>query len=321
MRNNRVLAVAGDQKILILAVLIGAVMGVLYPRFLGFENIISILVKISIEGVVFIGMTYLIILGEIDLSVGSVLALCSAMSIIGQEHGVFVGVAAGLLTGLAAGIVNGLLVVKLRIASIAVTLGMMVLLNGIVFVITKSLAPAGGNYSIAGTNPGFRLITDTTLFGIPTLILILVFLLAVFALVLQRTVFGRNIYATGGSLMASRYANIKVDFVRISAFALTGLLAGLAGVLLSAKYNIASWQIGTNTPLFVITAVLLGGVSLSGGEGSLLRAFQGLLLVGVIDSMVVNLKIYSSARLMMLGALLIIMLSVDGIRIRKERYS
>jgi ribose transport system permease protein len=123
-----------------------------------------------------------------------------------------------------------------------------------------------------------------------------------------------------GNLVASRYANIKVD-CRISAFALTGLLSGLAGVLLSAKYNIASWQIGTNTPLFVITAVLLGGVSLSGGEGSLLRAFQGLLLVGVIDSMVVNLKIYSSARLMMLGALLIIMLSVDGIRIKKEKYS
>ena len=87
MRSSRILALPGDQKILILAVLICAVMGVLYPRFLGFENIISILVKISIEGVIFIGMTYLIILGEIDLSVGSVMALCSAMSIIGQEHG------------------------------------------------------------------------------------------------------------------------------------------------------------------------------------------------------------------------------------------
>ncbi len=321
MKNNRILATAGDQKILILAVVISAVMGVLNPRFLGFENIISILVKISIEGVIFIGMTYLIILGEIDLSVGSVMALCSAMSIIGQEHGLLVGVAAALATGLLVGALNGLLVVKLRVASIAVTLGMMVLLNGIVFVLTKSLAPAGGNYSIAGTNPSFRLITDTTLFGVPTLILILVFLLAVFAFVLKKTVFGRNIYATGGNLTASRYANIKVDSVRIAAFALTGLLSGLAGVLLSAKYNIASWQIGTNTPLFVITAVLLGGVSLSGGEGSLLRAFQGLLLVGVIDSMVVNLKIYPSARLMLLGALLIVMLSVDGIRIRKERYS
>lgn len=321
MKNSRLLAVAGDQKILILAILIGAVMGIFYPRFLSFDNIISILIKISIEGVIFIGMTYLIILGEIDLSVGSVMALCSAMSIIAQGRGVLVGVAAALATGLLVGIVNGLLVVKLRIASIAVTLGMMVLLNGIVFVITKALAPAGGNYSIAGTNPDFRLITDTHLIGIPTLILILVLLLAVFALILQRTVFGRNIYAAGGNLMASRYANIKVDSVRIAAFALTGLLAGLAGVLLSAKYNIASWQIGTNTPLFVITAVLLGGVSLSGGEGSLLRAFQGLLLVGVIDSMVVNLKIYSSARLMMLGFLLIIMLAVDGIRIKKERYS
>jgi ribose transport system permease protein len=320
VKNNRILATAGDQKILILAVVISAVMGVLYPRFLGFENIISILVKISIEGVIFIGMTYLIILGEIDLSVGSVMALCSAMSIIGQEHGLLVGVAAALATGLLVGAINGVLVVKLRVASIAVTLGMMVLLNGIVFVLTKSLAPAGGNYSIAGTNPNFRLITDTQLFGIPTLILILALLLAAFAFVLKKTVFGRNIYATGGNLTASRYANIKVDSVRIGAFVLTGLLSGLAGVLLSAKYNIASWQIGTNTPLFVITAVLLGGVSLSGGEGSLLRAFQGLLLVGVIDSMVVNLKIYPSARLMMLGALLIIMLSVDGIRIKRERY-
>jgi ribose transport system permease protein len=321
MKNSRALEAVADQKILILAVLISAVMGVLYPRFLRFENIIGILIKISIEGVIFIGMTYLIILGEIDLSVGSVMALCSAMSIIGQERGVVVGVAAALLTGLVVGILNGFMVVKMRIASIAVTLGMMVLLNGVVFVITKARAPAGGNYSIAGANPNFRLITDTMVLGVPMLILILAFLLAVFSFVLKKTVFGRNIYATGGNLTASRYANIKVDAVRIAAFALTGLLSGLAGVLLSAKYNIASWQIGTNTPLFVITAVLLGGVSLSGGEGSLLRAFQGLLLVGVIDSMVVNLKIYPAARLMMLGALLIIMLSVDGIRIKRERYS
>ena len=265
-------------------------------------------------------MTYLIILGEIDLSVGETMALSCALSIILQKYGVVTGAAAGILIGSVIGLINGLLVVRLKIASIAVTLGMMILVNGIVFVITKSLAPAGGNYSISGTNPNFSLIADTRVLGVPTMILLFIVLVFVFNFVLKRSVYGRNIFATGGNTLASRYANIRVDTIRLSAFVITGTLAGVAGVLLVARYNIASSAIGQSIPLFVITAVLLGGVSLSGGEGSVFKAFWGLMLIAVIDNALMLLKVYSSVKFMIMGILLIVMLVLDGIYINRARY-
>ncbi len=106
------------------------------------------------------------------------------------------------------------------------------------------------------------------------MIWILIILIIFFSFILTRTVYGRNIYATGGNRLASQYANIPVNLIRISVFVITGMLAGIAGVLLVSKYNIASYLLGDDTAIVVITAVMLGGVSLSGGEGSVLKAFK-----------------------------------------------
>jgi ribose transport system permease protein len=152
------------------------------------------------------------------------------------------------------------------------------------------------------------------------MILLFLVLVFIFNFILNRTVYGRSIFATGGNTTASRYANIKVDTIRLSAFAITGTLAGVAGVLLVARYNIASSAIGQSIPLFVITAVLLGGVSLSGGEGSVFKAFWGLMLIAVIDNALMLLKVYSSVKFMIMGVLLIVMLVLDGIYINRARY-
>lgn len=320
MVSNRTKAVLNDYKIVVAIVAIIVVMVIRTTYFVSFENIINIFTKIAIEGVIVIGMTYLIILGEIDLSVGETMALSCTLSIILQKYGVVPGVLGGVLIGMLIGFLNGLLVVRLKIASIAATLGMMILVNGIVFVITKSLAPAGGNYSISGQNEYFGLIAETRILGVPSMIIVFIILVIVFNFLLKRTVFGRNIFATGGNLLASKYANIKVDRIRLSAFVITGTLAGVAGVLLVSRYNIASGAIGQNIPLFVITAVLLGGVSLSGGEGTVYKAFWGLMLVAVIDNALMLLKVYSSVKFMIMGILLIVMLILDGIYINKAKY-
>ena len=313
-------AFLNEYKIVIAIVVIVIVMTIRTSYFLSFENIINIFTKVGIEGVIAIGMTFLIILGEIDLSVGETMALSCTMSIILQKYGVIPGVLGGLAAGFVIGLVNGLFVVKLRIASIAATLGMMILVNGIVFVITKSLAPAGGNYSISGENESFAYIAQAKVFGIPSMIIIFIVLVFIFNVLLKRTIFGRNIYATGGNFVASKYANIKVNKIRMSAFILSGLMSGLAGVLLVSRYNIASGAIGQSIPLFVITAVLLGGVSLSGGEGSVLKAFAGLMLVAVIDNSLMLLRVYSSVKFMIMGLLLIGMLILDGIYINRMKY-
>lgn len=320
MRTNSLKAFINDQKILLLLIMICIGMFIKMPSFLGFENILNIFNRISIEGVMVIGMTYLIILGDIDLSVGAVMALSCTLSVIFQAYGVLPGVIAGILIGALIGLINGLIVVLLRAHSLAVTLGMFVLIRGVVYVIAKSLASAGGNYSLAGKNENFKYITETSILGVPSLIWILIILIIFFSFILTRTVYGRNIYATGGNRLASHYANIPVNLIRISVFVITGMLAGIAGVLLVSKYNIASYLLGDDTAIVVITAVMLGGVSLSGGEGSVLKAFQGLLLIGVIDNTMVQLRIYSSVKLMILGLLLIIILSFDGVYIRKAKY-
>lgn len=318
--NSKISTFLNEYKIIFLILAIAIAMVLKTSYFLSFENIVNIFTKIAIEGVIVIGMAYLIILGEIDLSVGETMALSCTLSIILQKYGVVPGVIGGILVGMLIGFINGWMVVRLKVASIAATLGMMILVNGIVFVITKSLAPAGGNYSISGNNPNFALIAEARVLGIPTMIILFIVLVIIFNFVLKRTVYGRNIFATGGNLTASKYANIKVDKIRLSAFVITGTLAGFAGVLLVSRYNIASSAIGQSIPLFVITAVLLGGVSLSGGEGSVYKAFWGLMLVAAIDNALMILKVYSSVKFMIMGILLIIMLIIDGIYINRTKY-
>ena len=216
--DSKTKAILNDYKIVFAIVVIMIAMVIRTTYFTSFENIINIFTKISIEGVIVIGMTYLIILGEIDLSVGETMALSCTMSIILQKYGVVPGVVGGILVGTVIGFINGLLVVRMKVASIAATLGMMILVNGIVFVITKSLAPAGGNYSISGKNEYFSLIAETRVLGVPTMILLFILLVFIFNFILKKTVYGRNVFATGGNLIASKYANIKVDWIRMSAF-------------------------------------------------------------------------------------------------------
>jgi ribose/xylose/arabinose/galactoside ABC-type transport system permease subunit len=320
MKSNAVKNFFVEQKILILIVLISIGMTLKASDFLGFENILNIFMKISVEGIMVIGMTYLIILREIDLSIGETMAMSCVFSVIFQSYGVVPGVLAGVLIGTLIGLINGFLVVKLKVASIAATLGMMVLLNGIVYVITKSRAAAGGNYSISGTNENFQRIAETTFFHVPTLIFVLIVLMIIFDVVLKKTMYGRNVYACGGNPVASRYANIPVDSIRMIAFTITGALAGLSGVMVVSRYNIASGALGQPIPLFVITAVILGGVSLAGGEGSVFKAFQGLLLVGVLENALLDLKVFTSIKFVVMGLLLIIMLVVDSMYTRKAKF-
>ena len=116
------------------------------------------------------------------------------------------------------------------------------------------------------------------------------------------------------------YAGININSVKIYAFILTGALSGLAGAFLVSRFNIASGLVGTTTNIFVITAVLLGGVSLKGGEGSVFKAFQGLLLIGIIENAIIGLGAHSSIKLIIMGTLLIIILSIDGVYVRKSQF-
>ena len=313
MENNKVLKIVIEQKILIVIIVIAVFLSFRSPYFLTYYNIVNIFSFISIEGVIVIGMTFLMILGEIDLSVGAVMAFSTILAVLFQPYGLLTGVVAGIAGGAIIGFVNGTLVTRLRLSSIPVTLGMMVLVNGIVFALTKS-------QSVKGTNPEFLKIAQPLFFNISGSIIILLVLVIVFEIILKRTIFGRNVYAVGGNITASKFFGIHVDKIKTICFLITGTLAGLAGVLLAAKINVASGRFGVSTALLVITAVLLGGVSLSGGEGSVLKAFQGILLIGILNNAMVLLQLSSFIQDTVKGGVLILILVIDAVNIERAKY-
>jgi ribose transport system permease protein len=302
-----------EHKLLLVIVAVGAFVSFRTSNFLSFENIKGILSNIGDQGFIVIGMAMLIILGEIDLSVGSIMAMGSVLSIIFQAYGVVFGVLSGLIGGTIFGILNGLLVTKTRLSSLGATLGTMIFINGLVFAITRE-------HTIIGSNRNFALLAETQFLRIPLPIIVFFILLIVFEIILQKSVFGRKIFAIGGNATASRIFGIKVDRVRIICFSLTGLLSGLAGVILAAKLNVASGTIGLYTPVLVITAVLLGGTSLSGGEGSIIRAFEGILFIGTLNNAMVLLRISPFIQQMIQGLLLIFIVVVDAVNSQKKKF-
>jgi ribose transport system permease protein len=313
LKLERIRNFLNEQKILIIILVLGIFLAFNSDYFLTFKNIVNIFHTISFEGMIVIGMALLIIIGEIDLSVGSVVAFGAALSIIFQPYGIFTAVIAGIAGGMAVGLINGIITTKLKLPSIAVTLGTMVFVSGVVFAITKE-------HTIKGTNENFVLITQTELFHIPMPVIVFIILLVIFEIILQRTIIGRHIFAIGGNAVASKFFGIKVDLVRIFCFVTTGFLAGLAGVMLAGKLNVASGRIGEDSAVFVITAVLLGGISMEGGEGSISKAFQGILLLGVINNAMVILKISSFIQEMIRGLLLILIVVIDAINVEKKKY-
>jgi ribose/xylose/arabinose/galactoside ABC-type transport system permease subunit len=302
-----------EQKILLIILAIGIFLSFRSEYFLTFQNITNIFLAISFEGMIVIGMALLIIIGEIDLSVGSIMAFGAVLSIIFQPYGVIAGIIAGIIGGVIFGLINGLLVTKLRLPSIAVSLGTMIFLKGIVFVLTKE-------HTITGTNENFLLISQTEVFQIPIPVILFIILLIIFEIILQKSFFGRGIFAVGGNATASKFFGIKVDRTRILCFTITGFLAGLAGVMLAGKLNIASGNIGQYSNVLVITAVLLGGISMEGGEGSIFKAFQGILLLGIINNAMVIMKISPFVQEIIRGLLLISIIVIDSINIQKKKY-
>jgi ribose transport system permease protein len=314
LSSERVRGFVIEHRMLFIVIAVGMVLSLLSRHFLSVENIVSILKNMSVEGSMVIGMALVIFLGEIDLSVGSVMALATTLSVLFQNYGVVIGVLAGLFGGLIAGLVNGVLITKLKLPSIAVTLGTMILINGGVFALT-------GEHTIAGSNSSFLLISQTQIFNIPLQIIIFVVLVGVFELIIQKSLFGRNVFAVGGNATASRLFGIKVERVRISCFALSGFLSGVAGVLLAGKINTASGNLGgSGTLILVITAVLLGGISLLGGEGSIIRAIEGILLLMILNNGMVLMRISSFVQDVIRGGLLILVLSIEAVNVRRKNY-
>lgn len=271
-------AAARQLRAVWMLLLVGIVLSVASPVFLTGTNLLNVGLATSVAALLAVGQTYVIILAEIDLSVGSALGLSAVVTaMVLRSHGLVAGLASGIAVGVAVGLVNGILVTKARMPSFIATLATMSVLAGL------SLQLTSGN-PIAVTDYGFQGIGQERLAGVPLPVVIMVVVFLAFGFVLARTRFGRFVYATGDNVEAARLSGIRTQRVKILAFVISGVLAALAGFILTARLSTAEPTAGSGLELEAIAAVIIGGTSLAGGRGNLVGTFVGALVLGVIDN-------------------------------------
>jgi ribose transport system permease protein len=285
----------------------------LTDRFLSPLNISNILVQSSIMAVIAIGMTFVIIGGGFDLSVGSTVALagCVAAMVI-VRFGIVAGVFAGIASGFAVGLANGVIIANLGVNPFITTLGTMVLVRGIVYLITGG-APVGDE----GLPVAFIAFGSARFLGIHYLVWVPALLLLILSWVMRATPYGRRIYATGGNREAAYLSGVPVERIIASTYAWCGALAGVAGVMLAARLQSGQPTAGEFYELTAIAAVILGGASLQGGEGTLYKSIIGVFIMIVLGNSLNLLNVDSYWQRVAIGAVIIAAAAADRLRSRR----
>ena len=283
-------------------------------RFLTADNFRAILTGIATDGLMAIGMTFVIITGGFDLSVGSSLALggYAASVALLAGYGTVAAICVGILSGALVGLINGFIITKIKVNPLVTTLGTMTIVRGIVMVETQGA-------TVTGFPASFRQLGEGTVAGIFYPIIIFIVLLVIADLLLRHARYLRQIYYIGGNEEAARLSGISVDEVRMVMYLITGMLAAFAGVINTAKTGSASPIAGTGAELRVIAAVVIGGASLSGGTGTVLGTFLGLLLTGMIANGLGFLRVSFYSEGIITGLILIIAVMIDQLTGERAR--
>lgn len=285
----------------------------LTDRFLSPLNLSNILVQCSVMAVIAMGMTFVVIGGGFDLSVGSVAALsgCVAAAVM-IESNILVGVVAGMAASAAVGLINGLTVTRLRVNPFIATLGTMVLVRGVVFLMTGG-APVSGEF---GLPERFVAFGTERLLGINYLVWVPALLLGILSWVLHATPYGRYVFATGGGREAAYLSGVPVDRVTTSTYVWCSLLAGIAGVMLAARLQSGQPTAGEFYELTAIAAVVLGGAALHGGEGALYKSVIGVFIMVVLGNGLNLLNVDSYWQRVAVGIVIVAAAAADRFRQR-----
>ncbi len=296
-----------EQAGLLLALLVLClVISLLSPVFFTAINIKNVLRDASLIAIAGIGMVMIILLGEIDLSVGSTQAVAGviAVAVLNQMDSVWWALLAALVAGALVGLCNGLLVTKAGINSLIATLGTMAILRGGAMVSTQAV-------SIQGKVEGFVEVGTGYLGPVPIPVLLAFLLFGLFYYVLHHTILGRYIYAIGGNIQAARLSGLAVDRTRVLVYVIGGVLAALSAFILASRLNSGQPNAGLGFELQVIAAVILGGISLTGGIGTLGGAFIGILILTVLSNGLVLLNVSSFYHDIARGAVIILAVYLD----------
>ncbi|QLI81715.1 ribose ABC transporter permease [Chitinibacter fontanus] len=278
------------------------------PDFLTVGNLLNVFRQVSINALIAFGMTLVILLGGIDLSVGSILALSSVVTALMLSHGVdpVVATSVGILAGAGMGMVNGLIISKGKVAPFIATLGTMTILRGLSLVFSEGRPITGLNSDF------FAMLGGGYVAGfIPVPVILMLVMFAVFWFVLKRTVFGRHVYAVGGNEEAAALSGIKTDRIKIWVYTLSGAMAATAGMILTSRLNSAQPTAGTGYELDAIAAVVLGGTSLTGGRGWIFGTLVGALLIGILNNGLNLLGVSSFYQQVIKGVVILLAVLLD----------
>ncbi|ENR6546610.1 ribose ABC transporter permease [Vibrio cholerae] len=300
-----------EQKSLIALLFLVVVVSFLNPNFFTVDNLLNILRQTSVNAIIAVGMTLVILTAGIDLSVGSVLALCGAFAatLVEMEVPVLVAVPTALLAGATLGAISGIIIAKGKVQAFIATLVTMTLLRGVTMVYTDGRPISTGFTDTADTFVWFG--TGYAL-GIPVPVWLMVVVFAGAWYLLNHTRFGRYVYAVGGNESATRLSGINVDRVKIGVYAICGLLAALAGIIVTSRLSSAQPTAGMGYELDAIAAVVLGGTSLMGGKGRIMGTLIGALIIGFLNNALNLLDVSSYYQMIAKAVVILLAVLVDN---------
>ena len=312
------------QPLAALAIMVIALSLMRPEIFLTFGNFRNILLQISVNVCLSIGMTLIILTGGIDLSVGSILALAGAVTAGLLKNGLtlsifgialqftpFGAIVAGIVVGLALGWFNGVVITRLKVPPFIATLGMLSIARGLTMLWT-------GGYPITNLGPKFGFIGMGFWLGVPMPVWISAALVVLFYILSRNTTLGRYIYAVGGNEKATAYSGVNINRVKLWTYALGGALAAVAGLILTARLDTADPKVGIGYELDSIAAVVIGGTSLSGGRGSILLTVIGCLIIGILNNGLSILDVSANWQLVIKGLVLVAAVAADRIGAREN---
>ena len=309
LNNPVVNMIRSNIGIICVLLIIGVFLSLLSDQFLTSSNLISVMRQISINVYIALGMTLVIILGGIDLSVGAIVALTGTVTvglIVNTGFPIAAAIAIGLLIGVVCGLISGTMVAKFRLPAFIVTMAMMNIARGAANVYS-------GGRSTRITDEFFSSIGSGYLFGvIPLPVIYMVVLIILFTVVLNKTKFGTYIYAIGGNRESARLSGVPIKKVEIAVFTIIGLLSAFAGLVLASRMYSGQPSVGTGYELDAIAACVLGGVSMSGGKGRISGTIFGAMVIGFISNGLNLMNVNSFWQLVVKGIIIIIAVVIDS---------
>jgi L-arabinose transport system permease protein len=304
-----------DYSLALIFVVLFAVLSGTVPYFFSWDNIVSVALSVSQIGMVACTMMFCLASRDFDLSVGSTVAFAgvTCAMVTNATGSVMLGMAASLVAGAVIGFINGAIIAKLKINALITTLAMMEIVRGLAFLVSKGQA-------VGVSNEAFYVLGTNILFGLPIPVWITVACFVVFGVMLNKTAYGRNTLAIGGNPEAVRLAGVAVDRTRIVIFLIQGVVAAFAGVILASRITSGQPNAGEGFELDVISACVLGGVSLAGGRATISGVLVGVLIMGTVQNAMNLMNIDTFYQYVVRGAILLAAVLVDQLKNRRATH-